>query len=87
MKFGKVIGSVTATIKDPGLQALKFHVVQALDEKLRPLPSTYIAADAVGQVGLDDIVTVVFSRDAAEAFLTITPPVDASIVGIVAQTV
>lgn len=85
MKFGKVIGSVIATEKDPNLSGIKLLVILPLDKKLKPLrlAPAYIAADAVGQVGLEDIVTVVFSQDAAEAFPKARIPVDASVVGIV----
>lgn len=85
VKFGKIIGNVVSIEKDAGLSGIKLLVILPLDKRLKPLLGTpaYIAADAVGQVGPDDIVTVVFSRDAAEAFPGSKPPVDASVVAIV----
>lgn len=87
MKFGRVIGTVVCTQKDPNMRGVKLLVVQPLSEQLQPAGRAYIAADAVGQAGRGDIVTVVFSADATQAFPVDMIPVDASIVGLVDETV
>lgn len=83
MKFGKVIGTVVSTQKDTNLIGVTLLVIQPLDRDLTPKGSPYIAADATGQAGPGQIVTVVFSADATQAFPQRRIPVDASIVGIV----
>jgi len=83
VKFGRVIGSVVSTQKDANLVGVKLLVIQPLDRDLVPEGSAYIAADATGQAGYGQIVTVVFSADATQAFPLPQIPVDASIVGIV----
>ena len=82
MKFGKVLGSVVCTRKDVNLEGIKLLVIQPLTRELKPRGNTYIAADAVGQAGVGQIVTVVFSADATQAFPQERIPVDASIVGL-----
>ncbi|NMB11857.1 MAG: EutN/CcmL family microcompartment protein [Firmicutes bacterium] len=83
MKFGKVIGSVVCTQKDASLEGVKLLVIQPLTRELEPRGSAYIAADAVGQAGIGQIVSIVFSADATQAFPQPRIPVDASIVGLV----
>ncbi|NMB46770.1 MAG: EutN/CcmL family microcompartment protein [Firmicutes bacterium] len=83
MKFGRVLGSVVCTQEDANLAGVKLLVVQPLTQELQPHGSAYIAADAVGQAGTGQIVTVVFSADATQAFPQKQIPVDASIVGLV----
>ena len=86
VRFGKVMGSVVCTQKDPSLDCVKLLVVQPLTKRLESRGPAYIAADAVGQAGTNDIVTVVFSADATQAFPQECIPVDASIVGLVDDT-
>lgn len=83
MKFGKVLGSVVCTKKDDNLEGIKLLVIQPLTRELEPRGMAYIAADAVGQAGTGQIVSVVFSADATQAFPQEQIPVDASIVGLV----
>jgi len=83
VKFGKVMGTVVSTQKDANLVGVKLLVIQPLNRNLIPEGSPYIAADATGQAGYGQTVTVVFSADATQAFPQRRIPVDASIVGIV----
>jgi ethanolamine utilization protein EutN len=83
MKFGKVIGSVVCTQKDASLEGVKLMVIQPLTRELKPKGPAYIAADGVGQAGIGQIVSIVFSADATQAFPLARIPVDASIVGLV----
>jgi ethanolamine utilization protein EutN len=85
VKFGKVLGSVVCTKKDANLEGVKLLVIQPLTQKLEPRGMAYIAADAVGQAGIGQIVSIVFSADATQAFPQERIPVDASIVGLVDQ--
>mgnify|MGYP000910538478 CR=1 FL=1 len=83
MKLAKVIGKVVSTVKDENLEGIKLLVLQPLNRRLVAEGVPYVAADALGTAGEGDIVGVVFSGDAPEAFLQDTCPVDASIVTLV----
>ncbi|MCE5329033.1 EutN/CcmL family microcompartment protein [bacterium] len=58
MVLGKVIGSVVATQKDPGLIGKKLLLVKAIDLEDNLLEPFVIAVDAVG-VGIGEKVLVV----------------------------
>ncbi len=83
MKFARVHGTVVATRKVEGLEAVKFLVVQPLDEDLKPVGGSQIAADATAQAGPGELVFVVGSREAAQALPVIFVPVDLAITGII----
>ncbi len=83
MKFGRVIGTLVATQKTPGLVGIKFLIVQPLDENRQPSGEPYIAADSTQQAGLGELVFIVASREAALSLEDSFAPVDAAIVGIV----
>lgn len=83
MKFGRVIGTLVSTQKVKGVEGVKFLIVQPLDENRQPTGQPYVAADATGQAGPDELVFVVASREAALSLANSFVPVDAAIVGIV----
>jgi ethanolamine utilization protein EutN len=83
MQLGRVIGTVVATIKSPGLEGVKLLVVQPLDRHLEPAGSPVVAADAVHMAGPGELVYVVAAREAAQAMPETFVPVDHAIVGIV----
>ncbi len=83
MKFARVTGTVVATRKYEGLAAVKFLVVQPLDEDLKPIGRPQIAADATAQAGPGEFVFVVGSREAAQALPVVFVPVDLAITGII----
>ncbi len=83
MQLGRVIGTVVATERTPGLTGVKFLVVQPLDADLAPHGEPVVAADAVAMAGPGEIVYVVASREAALALPETFVPVDHAIVGIV----
>lgn len=83
MKLGRVLGSVVATVKDPGMTGMKLLVVQPVDDSGENSGDCVIAADAVHQSGPGDLVYFVASREAAEAMEPKFVPVDHAIVGIV----
>ena len=83
MQLGRVLGSVVATEKAPGLEGIRFLIVQPLDKASRPRGETLVAADAVSMAGPGELVYFVASREAAEALPERFVPVDHAIVGIV----
>ncbi len=83
MHLGRVLGSVVATEKAPGLEGIRFLIVQPLDRGSRPDGDTLVAADAVSMAGPGELVYFVASREAAEALPERFVPVDHAIVGIV----
>ncbi len=83
MKFARVIGNLVATQKYRGLDGVKFLVVQPLNSQREPDGEPYIAADATGQAGPDELVFVIMSKEAAMALPVGFVPVDAAVVGII----
>lgn len=83
MQLGRVRGTVVATIKTPGLEGVRFLVVEPLDERYEPAGAPVIAADAVAMAGPGELVYYVAAREAAEALEERFVPVDHAIVGIV----
>ena len=83
MQLGRVLGSVVATEKAPGLEGIRFLIVQPLDKGRGPKGETVVAADAVSMAGPGELVYFVASREAAEALPERFVPVDHAIVGIV----
>ena len=83
MQLARVIGTVVATVKTPGLEGVKLLVIQPLDRHLAPVGSQVVAADAVHMAGPGELVYFVRAREAAEAMPNRFVPVDHAIVGIV----
>jgi len=83
MQLARVIGTVVATVKTPGLEGVKLLVIQPLDRHLGPVGSQLVAADAVHMAGPGEIVYFVAAREAAQAMPEPFVPVDHAIVGIV----
>jgi microcompartment protein CcmK/EutM len=83
MQLARVIGTVVATVKSPGLEGVKFLVVQPLDRRLQPVGSQLVAADAVHMAGPGELVYIVAAREASQAMPEPFVPVDHAIVGIV----
>ena len=85
MYLGRVIGTVVASRKYPGLEGVPLLFVEPLDDKLRKTGEPQVAADATRQAGPQDLVYLVGSREAALALEESFVPVDAAIIGIVDQ--
>ncbi len=83
MQLGEVIGTVVATVKAPGLDGVRFLLVQPLDRHREPVGSPLVAADAVAMAGPGELVHYVGAREAAQALPETFVPVDHAIVGIV----
>lgn len=82
MFLAKVIGTVVATVKSPGLEGSKLLVIQPLDPQGKPQGGPQVACDQA-QAGPGDHVFVVNKREATLAMPDPFTPVDAAIVGIV----
>jgi ethanolamine utilization protein EutN len=77
------MGRVIATEKAPGLEGVRFLIVEPVDKKGSPKGGALVAADAVSMAGPGELVYYVSSREAAEALPDRFVPVDHAIVGIV----
>jgi microcompartment protein CcmK/EutM len=80
--LARVIGTVVATQKDPGLAATKLLLIQPLRTDGAPSGRPLVAVDSVG-AGTGEHVFYVRGREAALPFLPVEVPTDAAIVGIV----
>lgn len=83
MQLALVIGTVVASVKSPGLEGVKFLIIQPLDRRKRPAGKPLVAADAVHMAGPGELVYFVAAREAAQALPETFVPVDHAIVGIV----
>ncbi len=83
MQLARVVGTVVATVKTPGLEGIRLLVIQPLDRHGRPSGGSVVAADALHTAGPDELVYFVAAREAAEAMPDPFVPVDHAIVGIV----
>jgi ethanolamine utilization protein EutN len=83
MQLARVIGTVVATVKTPGLEGVKLLLIQPLDRQQRPTGGQLVAADAVHMAGPGELVYFVAAREAAQAMPDPFVPVDHAIVGIV----
>lgn len=84
MEFGRVIGTVVATRKDPSLTGMRLVVVQPLDEQGTPIERPLVAVDPESRAGNGEFVFYVIGADAMMVSAKPRPllPVDAAIVGI-----
>lgn len=80
MLLARVVGTVVATVKDPGLSARKLLVIEPMSSSGEPEGSRLVAVDGVG-VGVGERVFYVRGREASFPFLPDHVPADASIVG------
>lgn len=81
MNVGRVIGSVWATRKDPGLEGQRMLFVQPMSFAGKELGSKIIALDTVDS-GVGDTVLYVSSAEATIPFKPVQTPTDATIVGV-----
>ena len=83
MQLGRVLGTVVATTRYPGLTGVRFLIVQPLDRRQNPTGEPVVAADGVHMAGEGELVYFVASREAALACPETFVPVDHAIVGLV----
>jgi microcompartment protein CcmK/EutM len=81
MFLARVIGTVVATHKDPGLTGTTLLVIQPLRPDRSAAGKPLVAVDSVG-AGVTEEVFYVRGREAALPFLPAEVPTDAAIVGI-----
>ena len=83
MILGKIVGDIWSTKKHDKIHALRFLLVQRMDQDLKPVGDTIIAADEIG-AGVGELVIVTQGAPAMQAFdRDGLIPVDAVVVGIV----
>jgi len=82
MYFGRVVGCVWATVKDPRLTGRRMLVVQPLTPELTNTGRQLICTDSTG-AGAGELVYWVRGKEASFPFAPDDPPVDTTIVGIV----
>ena len=82
MHLARVIGTVVASRKDPGLSGRTLLVIQPLRADGAPQGRPLVAVDSVGS-GVSEDVFYVRGREACIPFLPAEVPADAAIVGIV----
>ncbi len=83
MQLARVVGTVVASVKSPGLEGVPLLIIQPLDRAKNPVGSPLVAADAVRMSGPGELVYFVAAREAAQALDPAFVPVDHAIVGIV----
>jgi ethanolamine utilization protein EutN len=82
MQLARVIGTVVATVKSPGLEGIRLLVIQPVDHDDVPDGDPIVAADPL-QAGPGELVEWTTGREAALALHETFVPVDASVVSIV----
>jgi microcompartment protein CcmK/EutM len=82
MYFGRVVGSVWATVKNAQMVGQRMLVVQPLTPELRNTGKPLICTDSVG-AGAGELIYWVRGKEASFPFGPAEPPVDTTIVGIV----
>jgi microcompartment protein CcmK/EutM len=82
VQLARVLGTVVATRKDPGLSGATLLVIQPLSAERKPQGRPLVAVDSVG-AGRSEEVFYVRGREASFPFLPREVPTDAAIVGIV----
>lgn len=82
MFYGRVIGSVVASIKDEKLRGCKLLVVQKVNYDGEDEGSPIVAVDTV-RAGVGDFVFLAKGKEASLPFGDMEHPVDAGIIGII----
>ncbi len=82
MLLAKVVGTVVATRKDPGLTGVTLLMIQPLTPARAAAGKPIVAVDSVG-AGVGEEVFYVRGKEAAFPFLPVELPADAGIVGII----
>ena len=84
MEFGRIIGTLVASRKDPSLTGMRLVIVQPLDEHGREIERPLVAVDPDAAAGPGEHVFYVVGADAMMVSAAPHPllPVDAAVVGI-----
>ncbi len=84
MKFGIVIGTIVATLKDPSLIGSLLLLVQTISHFGEKIGDPLVVVDPDRNAGPGDVIVFVHSPDACMAFPgDIWAPIDAAVVAIV----
>lgn len=84
MRFARVVGVTTATVKDEGLVGVKLLVIDGVDSSAARIGPNEVAVDTVG-AGVGDVVLVAYGSAARQSVRTRSLATDASVVGIVEE--
>lgn len=84
MYLARVTGRLVATTRYPGLDGVRLHWIQPVDEAGAAMGDALVACAAV-DVGPGDFVHFVDGREAALACPETFVPVDAAVIGFVEQ--
>lgn len=82
MILAKVVGTVVSTRKDPGMEGLKFLLLQQIDMDGKSKKGFVVAADAV-DAGVGEIVLYASGSSARQTERTDKKPCDAVVMAIV----
>ncbi|MGI9509986.1 MAG: EutN/CcmL family microcompartment protein [Geminicoccaceae bacterium] len=82
MKIARVIGTVTATVKEPGLAGTKLLVVNVEDSAGNVLDRSLVAADRCG-AGFGDLVLLTMGSAARLSSGSGTLPLDAAVIAVI----
>ncbi|HMX62671.1 MAG TPA: EutN/CcmL family microcompartment protein [Candidatus Sumerlaeota bacterium] len=82
MNFGRVVGTIVSTSKDPNLEGLKLLVVQHVNMDMKDTNTFTVAADGVG-AGIGEYVLVVTGSSARLGTNLKNRPIDAGVLAIV----
>ena len=83
MQLGRVIGSIWATVNDPGLHGQRLLVVQPLTPELTPTGKQLICTDGTGSAGAGELIYWCAGKESSFPFLPTEVPTNATIVGLV----
>ena len=82
MYIGEVVGTVVATVKEPGLENIPLLVVQQIENGKKT--KMIVAVDSTRQAGKGDFVYLIGSKEAGRVFRERKlVPADAAIVGFI----
>jgi len=82
MILGRVCGSLVSTCKWETLKGSKMLFVEPVNEELTAIGPPFVAVDTVG-AGNGEVVLVIESREATNAFNEPNTPTDMGIIGII----
>lgn len=83
MDMGIVLGTMTATRKDPSLRGSRLLVLQPVDEDMNEVERPLIAVDTETAAGYGELVFYVTGGDAAIVIPGQEIPADVAVVGLI----
>lgn len=82
MLFGRIIGTLVATRKEPRLEGFKFFLVGETDENGKLSGKTWVGVDLCG-AGVGEHVVIAQGSSARQSEQTDNRPVDCAIIAVV----